>query len=224
MSDMYEEFDADAEEALDALFARHQEGLAATVGPALDVAFGLRWASELKSSFVKYLSDVRAAQSIASGTHLVSPWVFNGPLPLPTFESSSLNGVLEAVLQERRELAAFAQQLAARSTTIDAETEWLAVQVAVSGARDELDRILVLLAGGKLTKETAKAEFEPALGLLEEQLYVRTENTWEGDDELPDKVVWVNGCLTARASGLRRLREQVVRLFDDSDACAFQLS
>ncbi|MFF8513516.1 hypothetical protein ACF064_36305 [Streptomyces sp. NPDC015492] len=222
MSELYEEFDADAEAALDALLARHQESLAATVGPALDVLAGLRWTSELKGSRVRYVADIRAAQSIAEGNCAV--WAADNHAIGPAPESSSLSTVLDAVRHEHNKLGAFEHQVVVtRPTTADAEMEWLTVPCAVSDARDQLNRILVLLAGGKATKETARAEFELAIGPLEE-LYARHLEARAGDDEVSGDAVWMYRRLNTRISGLRRLREQVVRLFEDSDACAFQLS
>ncbi|MFD3998913.1 hypothetical protein [Streptomyces sp. NPDC058583] len=220
---MSEEFDADAEAALDALLARHQSSLAATVGPALDVLAGLGRTSKLKGSLVEYVVDVRAAQSIANGRDLV-PWVVNCEVSVAAAESSSLNSVLDSVRHEHNELGRFEHQLVVRSATGSLETDALTVRAAVSGARDELNRILLLLSDGEVTKESARAEFKPALKFLEGQLRARYAEDLERGNELPDWVLWINDCLDTRIRGLMRLREQVVRLFEDSDACAFQLS
>ncbi|MER5966823.1 hypothetical protein [Streptomyces sp. NPDC002057] len=223
MSDLYEEFDADAEEALDALLARHQSSFGATVGPALDVPAGLRRAAKRKGSLVEYVVDLRAAQNIAEGRCAV--WVADNHVTGPAAESSSLNNVLDSVRHEHNELRAFEHQLVVRSATGGLETDALPVRAAVSGARSELDRILLLLSDGEVTKESARAEFTPVLRVLEGQLRTpRYVAGFELGNELSDWALWINDCLNTRIKGLMAVREQVVRLFEDSDACAFQFS
>lgn len=222
MSDLYEEFDAEAEAALDALLARHQSSLAATVGPALDVPVGLRRACEAKGSLVEYVIDFRAAQNIAEGRCAV--WVANGHVIGPAAESSSLNSVLDSVRHEHDELETFERQLVGASVANGLETDALTVRAAVSGARDELNRILLLLSDGEVTKDSARAEFQPALRLLMGQFRTRDEGGFQRGAELSDWDLWINGCLDTRIKGLMAVREQIVRLFEDSDVCAFQLS
>ncbi|MER8233221.1 hypothetical protein [Streptomyces sp. NPDC094049] len=239
MSEVYEEFDAnaDAEEALDALLAQHQSSLSATVGPALDVSAGLHWASPgaaIARSLATNLKDHSAAWQI---THNASTWTIKlHPLDFedasPIWTSSSLNGVMDEILNEAEALQSLARQLGEQSAAGCFPSDTEAVEVTVLRAGSELERIWALLARGGVTKDSATSEFALAVRLLEGQLVSwgsgdRVELFYcEGDaQEAPRQgVAWLQESISVRLGALRRLREQVVRLFEDSEACAFQLS
>ncbi|MFD9240659.1 hypothetical protein ACFV0D_01725 [Streptomyces sp. NPDC059556] len=228
MSEVREEFDADAEEALDALLAQHQSSLMSTVGPALDVAAGLRRTSSRAPFVTSYEVDLRDSHVAWLIARDACTWPESDPydfrVSLVNRVSSSLNGVLDAIRHEIEELETFARRISEQSAAAGrpAESEAPPVEVAVLRARDELDRILELLFAGGITKESAISEFSLAVRLLEEQRV-----SWlamDAQDEPLWDVTWMEESISVRLGGLRWLREQVVRLFEDCNTDAFQLS
>ncbi|MFF5924205.1 hypothetical protein ACFY8C_38655 [Streptomyces flavochromogenes] len=227
MSDVCEEFDAGAEEALDALLTQHQSSLTATVGPALNVSAGLQSASAVASVVMSHGVDLRdrnvvwlIALNACEGTSEVRLLDYVVPAG---WESSSLNCALAEILHEIEELEAFAGRIGEQfaEAGFTAGTQAPAVE-AVLGARDELARIMELLSVGGITKESATSEFAPAVRLLEEQL-VSARAADARVEPLRD-VAWMEESIGARLAALRWLREQVVKLFEDSNTGAFQLS
>ncbi|ROQ26947.1 hypothetical protein EDD98_6601 [Streptomyces sp. PanSC19] len=225
MSDLHEGFDADAEEALDALLARHQRGLTATVGPALDVFAGLRGTITADDPFAGHAKDHRVSAAVARE----APYGVTRPASeedghrSPVLESSSLNGVLAAGRYEIEALDAFAEEI--RRLWEEEGLPLTATRppdVAVLLARDELGRILGLLLLGEVTKESAASEFALAVELVEEQLATWSEARARLAPSLD--LAWMEDNFGARLEGLLGLREQVVRLFEDSGAGVFQFS
>ncbi|OKJ48633.1 hypothetical protein AMK27_38355 [Streptomyces sp. CB02009] len=226
MSDVYEEFDA--EDALDTLLTQHQNSLTATVGTALNVSAGLQRAASVESIVMSHGVDLRdrnVAWLISLNTCERTSEVRLLDFPVPSgAESSSLNGVLDAIQHEIEELETLARRIGEQSAAAgpSAETEASPVKLAVLGARDELGRIMKLLSAGGITKESATSEFSLAVHLLDEQRANRRAADTQ-DDPLCD-MTWVRHSITARLARLLQLRELVVRLFEDSNAGAFQLS
>ncbi|MFJ5142776.1 hypothetical protein [Streptomyces sp. NPDC088707] len=228
MSDVYGEFGADAEEALDVLLAQHQSSLTATVGPALDVSAGLRRASSGASvamSFGVDLTDRDVTWVISFKAFGNQPQLRLSDCEEALFfaQSSALNGVLHAIRYEAEQLESLAGRISEKCAA--AASLWgteAPVVDAVRQARDELNRIQVRLCGGEVTKESVTSEFALAVRLLEEQ-----HASWraaDAEDEQRRDVAWVEENLSVRLGALMRLRDLVVRLFEDSNACAFQLS
>ncbi|MEV7547336.1 hypothetical protein [Streptomyces sp. NPDC089915] len=222
MSDRYEDFDSNAESALDGLLAQHQSSLLAVVAPALDLSSGLRQA---RSKQVRF-SDDRTARDLdwvvatdqGGGAH-------RGRMP---GESGALKAVLEEVRLETMRLRLLSRSVARHAAGCPLPPGVsLSPKLAAQMANRELTRIMRRLMYGDVTKRSAAREFAVAEKVLGEQA-----GGWAAVvDTAPPALLaemdgerWLMEEFTLRYDNLLLLRERVVRLFEDAEEDAVQFS
>ncbi|MEV7418330.1 hypothetical protein [Streptomyces sp. NPDC089919] len=220
MSDAHEDVDMAAEDALDALLADHQRGLLAAVGPALDTEGGLRQAMR---------SDSHGGQSVEVVLEDPANVVVrsaDGYVVVVRNPSGALNGALDAVSTEVGLLKDLATELLERGPDGPAPGYVVHPASAAVAAAGMLEAFKVKLAKGLVTSESAASAFNMPLSCVRGQL-----DAWGAVLESApleaarlEQVLYLVEAFTVRLNALRSLKKRIVRLFEDAEESAFQLS
>ncbi|MFE5626782.1 hypothetical protein ACFQ8S_32540 [Streptomyces virginiae] len=227
MSDEYEDFDAEAEDTLDALLAVHQSSLLEVVGSALDLCAGLGLATAAEASIHP---SVGPWMPVEAGSRDLGAAIntMNATFVWTTVPSEALHSALNALQSELVELDALGEQISQRASDCPAPPgRRLTPERAARLAYEELGRIRNLLNSRSLTKGSAASEFCYA------EHYLRGQMTgWTGVLKAADRrkrsrmrhELWLRDCFTSRYDSLLLLREKIVKLFEESEESAYQLS
>ncbi|MFC9817403.1 hypothetical protein ACFVJM_35735 [Streptomyces virginiae] len=230
MNDEYEDFDADTEDVLDALLDQHQSSLLAAVGPALDIPSGLRRATALSL-------QRRVTEGTQEAEAIIEP---SPPHQAPMLQveqtlfvwrsvpSGALQEALDAIQFEIRRLNALMKGIADRPDHCPAPPgEGVHPAAAACLARDELIRIDRRLVKGGVTKESAASEFATAARVLRNQVIgwnTALAAASRVERRGMDRERWLKDQFITRHDGLLLLREKVVKLFEEAEEGAFQVS
>ncbi|MFD5575257.1 hypothetical protein, partial [Streptomyces cadmiisoli] len=173
MNDEYEDFDAEAEDMLDALLDQHQSSVLAVVGPALGIPSGLSRATalSLQHRLTEWAQEAEVSVELSPPNQAPMPWVEQVRFVWRSVPSGALQDVLDAVQLEIRRLNALLKGIADRPDHCPAPPgERVHPAAAARLARDELIRIDRQRAKGGVTKESAASEFTSAVTPLRDQV------------------------------------------------------
>ncbi|MGW7328633.1 hypothetical protein ACWGIU_08530 [Streptomyces sp. NPDC054840] len=142
--------------------------------------------------------------------------------------SGALQEALDAVQLEIVRLNALMKGIADRPDQCPAPPgERVHPAVAARLARDELNRIDVRLAKGGVTKESAASEFTAAVRVLRNQVIGWTAALAVAslvERRGMDRERWLKDQFITAHDGVLLVREKVVKLFEEAEEGAFQVS
>ncbi|MFE5634003.1 hypothetical protein [Streptomyces sp. NPDC056543] len=223
MSDVLGGFEDDAEDALDTLLAQYQSSLVATVGPALDVTAGLRNA-RTPTRVIRYLKRSSFDSSHRPVTYYMQVVTDQKDCLVSNYQSSALAGAMDAVHYEEAQFRALADDINAEHRGCPAPSADLVSPVmAAQIASEELVRLLTLLRTGVATKDSAASGFVLAEKVITDQV-LEWEALLSTPSDFGDRDTWMHERFAARLDGLVLLRERIVKLFEDAEDGAYQLS
>ncbi|MFF3675924.1 hypothetical protein ACFYYS_18370 [Streptomyces sp. NPDC002120] len=227
MNDEFEDFDAETEDALDALLVQHQSSLLAVVGPALDIPSGLSRATALSQQrrVTEWAQEAEVPVELSPPNQAPMPRVEQIRFVWRSVPSGALQEALDAVKIEIVRLNALMKGIADRPDHCPAPRVHPAAAARL--ARDELNRIDVRLAKGGVTKESAASEFTAAVTLVRDQVIGWTAALSVAslvERRAMDRERWLKDQFITAHDGLLLLREKVVKLFEEAEEGAFQVS
>ncbi|MFD5888710.1 hypothetical protein ACFWHQ_22350 [Streptomyces sp. NPDC060334] len=230
MSDEYEDFDAETEDALDELLGQYQDSLLSSVESVLDTNAGFGQAMASMVIVTPWSHDVRRAESEDEVTRTVR---FFDSSEDPRFvwtkvPSEALHASLDAIRYEAAQLEDLAEEIESLPGICPAPPS---VRVppgrAVRMTLGELRRISELLGSGSVTKQSVPREFNGAEQMLKDQGIGWGQTLVNARYKQRREMVrerWLSESFMTRLDGLLLLRERIIKLFEDAPQGAYQVS